>query len=208
MIEVDLGDGVIFTLEPPPDARALGSEQLPAIDLRKVPGGELAAQRAYVGTAETLSLYCARASSSYWAPGLETLALEQATAVARAHLPAMERWTSDPIQRGPGWREQLVHGSAEQRSVILRHVLGFVGDEHRVLLCTVTCQGQADPSACASLLAKAAPRGAFVAEPPPSPWVAAALWSANSPREATLMVGLFALGVVALLLWRRPRPRL
>jgi hypothetical protein len=190
---------------------------LPAIDVSAVPGARVVLRRGFASEAVVVRAACVTAPSDRWAPGLEELVLGRATGVGTAALgAAVERWEAGAIEQpAPGRFAQALVGRAAGREVArMQHTLGFVGEQHEVLLCTVACAergsdagraGAAGVPACQELVGQAGVEGAFAGPPPPSALVRAVLFAAEQPYETAAGVAVVCVVVAAALLARRPR---
>lgn len=187
--------GLELTLALPSEAQAVAP---PAVDLGVAPGFSLAAAQAWRWPEGEAQAICVTAEAWFWAPGLEGPVLDAASALARKTL-ALPTLAPDAIRPGSGPPfEQNYRGAATTG----RHWLGFRGD--RVVVCSLSCGG--DSLACARLRDDATMTSE--AAPPPGVILAAATDLAARPRATALGAALIAVGVAALVLWRRPRPEL
>lgn len=203
MITLDVAAGVTLALAVPDGAIEEPQGALPAIDVSAVPGARVAVRRGFTGSGVTLRAACVVAPSDRWAPGLEELVLGRATAIATANGGA-SRWEPGPIERKGDRFEQRVTGRAGDREIAsVRHVLGFAGEGHDAVLCSIFCGG--DDLACSGIVAAASVTGPLTDAPPPSLLVRAALLTAERPYEAALSASLVIAALVALLVARRPK---
>ena len=186
---------------------------LPRLDLPPIAGAEVASRRGW--TAEgglTLRGACVRAPSDRWAPGVEEIVLGRATAMARGAVPAeLDRWSAGEIRTAGDRFEQKLDGTGAAAGTRIeaagRHILGFVGPEPRVFLCTVVCAEPEGGHRCAGLVDGAEPFGSFAPAPPPSLSTRAILLAAEHPAAAVAISGALTLAAITLILARRPRPR-
>ena len=215
--EVPVAPGVWLSLAAPVGGREEAESALPVIDVSAVPGARVVLRRGLASSERVVRAACVTAPSDRWAPGLEELVLGRATGVGVAALGAtVERWE-------PGAIEQPVEGRFVQRLVgrvegreaaRIQHFLGFVGEGHEVLLCTVGCAARGSEAGgvttdgapmCEALLSRAGVEGALVGPPPPSPFVRAVLFAAERPYEVAAGLALACAALIAALLARRPR---
>lgn len=195
--------GVTLRLAVPEGARDEAESALPAIDVSAVPGAKVTVRVGATSGATTVRAACVTAPSDRWAPGVEELVLGRATGLAIAGLGAtVDRWEPSAITSEGGRFEQRVTGRAGDReAAIVRHTLGFVGEDHDVLLCSVGCAG----ARCEEVLAGSELTGELVGPPPPSALVRAVLLAAERPYEAGAGAAVAAAAVVAALVARRAK---
>lgn len=206
MVELALGDGAALAVDTSALAREESAAELPPVELAGVAGAVLVARRGFTDGRETLRVACVRAASDRWAPGVEGLVLDRASALAKGTVPAIERWSTSSPTMIAGSFEQTLEGRGEHQHAVIHHVLGFVGPEHAAVLCTTTCAGP-DLGSCVVRAEATRALGAFVGPPAPSLWVRAILAAAGRPHEAAGLGVALAFMAVGLVLWRRPRPR-
>jgi hypothetical protein len=203
--------GAALSLALPEGAVRSPDEALPAVDLSNLPGGRLAARRAYRAGAEELRAICVAAPAGGWAPGIEEIVLGRATQLARDALGGDARLTAaEPLAANDGFAQRFV-GTALRDGVPLavqgRHWLGFAGEPREGILCTVVCTEPAPLAGCDHLIAATAPEGAWLAPPPPNLLARTLLLAAERPSAAAAVFLAVALAVAALIIARRPRPR-
>ena len=203
MITAAPAPGVTLRLAVPEGARDEAESALPAIDVSAVPGAKVTVRVGARSGATTVRAACVTAPSDRWAPGVEELVLGRATGLAIAGLgAAVERWEPSAITSEGGRFEQRVTGRARDReAAIVRHTLGFVGEDHDVLLCSVGCAG----AGCEEVVARSELTGELVGPPPPSALVRAVLLAAERPYEAGAGAAVAAAAVVAALVARRAK---
>lgn len=209
---------------PPVDVSTLAGARITLLRGLEVPAAAAAAPAdpAHAATAPVLlRIVCATAPSDRWAPGVEELVLDRATALARGAVAgAVERWDTAP-RAWTGQRfEQRFEASARDGGATLAirglHLLGFAGEDRVVLLCTALCAeavqdraagAAAPPWRCSPLLDAVALEGALASPPPPSLLARGILAAAEHPAPVAGLLALLAAAALALLLARRPRPR-
>lgn len=206
MIEIALGDGAWLAVDASALPRQETAVELPPVELAGVVGATLVARRGFTDGVEILRVACVRAPSGRWAPGVEGLVLDRATAMAKETLPPLERWSATAPTSTAGRFEQTLQGRSVDRHAVLRHVLGFIGSERDAVLCTTTCVAPQTGS-CAERVARTSAHGAFVEAPPVNLWVQTILFAATKPYEAAGWGAALLVMVVSAVLWRRPRPR-
>jgi hypothetical protein len=210
---LDVG-GVALRLALPEGAREEPASALPVLDVSRLSGARVTASRGFrapVGEGARGELLvraaCVRAPSDGWAPGLEDLVLERATAIAARSVEAADlRWIAAPVAR----EGELVAQSlaAEGRaSGAMRHFLGFAGEAPDAWVCSVACLEPSPGDRCGALVRAAIAEGTLAPEPAPNLTVRAILLAAEHPGAAGGLVVAAIMGAVALLLARRPRPR-
>ena len=235
--------GVRLRLPDLPGAREEPAGALPPVDLSAIagaritlrrgleipgataaaPGAKVAVHGAPLNLAASLRLraLCATAPSDRWAPGVEELVLDRATALARGAVAgAVERWEVAPSAWTGQRFEQRFEASARDGGAPIAvrgvHLLGFAGPDRVALLCTALCaepgpdpaaRVAAPPGHCAPILDALALEGALAPPPPPSLLARGILQAAEHPAPVAALLGVLAVAAVALLLARRPRPR-
>jgi hypothetical protein len=187
----------------PPGWRALSPEELPAIDVSRLPGAEVAAIGGWDGPAAILRAGCARGPSTRFAPGIEEVLFEKATwlALTRAGVRPAELGVTH-AQDGERSFVRVLEGREGEATVRLEHLILFAGEDSDVILCSTLCRG----GACAGA-GQLEIQGTTAPLPTPSLLVRGAVWAAGDPWVALGAVGFAAALVVALILWRRPYPR-
>lgn len=205
-------------VELPDGAREVESSTLPPVDLPATAGVEIVAWRGWTASLAaaaaptTVRVACVRAPSDRWAPGVESLVLARATAIAqRAASVESARWEPSAIRAvGPRF-EQIISGHAERDgapvTVALRHVLAFAGERRDASLCTLLCVEPRTDARCQAIIEAAEPAGTFQAPPPPGLMIRAILLAAEHPQVAGALAAALAAALVAIILQRRPRPR-
>ncbi len=225
MIVIEVAPGVTMRLATPADAREEAEASLPSFDVSAVPGARVVVRRGFASEAITVRAACVIAPSDRWAPGLEELVLGRASGIAQASVGVpVERWEAGSIVSAGARFEQRVIGRTEGREVAaIAHTLGFVGEEHEVLLCSLACasrttqrgageevggggHGAVDASpSCEGVLASSALKGPLAGPPPLSLLVRAVLFSAERPYEVGTGLAVVGALVIAVLLAKRPR---
>jgi hypothetical protein len=201
-------------LSVPDDAVDEPAEQLPVIDVSRLPGAAIALRRGFHSAGEgELRALCVTAPSDRWAPGVEELVLERASGLARGALGGeVTRFDLGALDRsGPRFTQRfegsVLRGGAPW-SVRGEHLLGFSGEARTAVLCSVVCvEPGAATKRCDARMESLRAEGAWTSAPPPSLAVRAILFTAERPALGVGMAGALALAIVALVLWRRPRPR-
>ena len=197
-------------------ARAVSEplETLPRFEVSGLSGARVSLRVGYVGEAGLrLRAACVEAPSDGWAPGVEDIVFSLGTGVLqRAALSdlTISRFSALSIAQRGLLLEQGLVGAGERAGepVALSglHLLGFEGARREAVFCSVLCEEPTAGSACAALVS-GAELSSLVEAPPPSWFVRALMASAERPRHAALFFGVLGCLVVAVLLWRRPRPR-
>jgi hypothetical protein len=209
-----LPGGARITLPLPESATEQPADALPRIEVGGLPGARVALRRGFEAEGGlVVRLACVEAPSDRWAPGVEELALGMATHLARTAVAkevALDRWDMAPIVSTNHRFEQRIEGAGQRRDVKVllrgRHLLGFAGEAREAVLCTVVCDEPSEGARCGALV-DATELSSLVAPPPPSALVQGILFAAERPREAGFAFALVCVGVVSLILARRPRPR-
>ncbi|MFO0760792.1 MAG: hypothetical protein U0359_30225 [Byssovorax sp.] len=186
----------------------------PVIDVSRLPGAAIALRRGFQAK-EGISMraLCVTAPSDRWAPGVEDLVLERATGLLRGALGGeVTRLDLGAIDRSSPRFEQRFEGAVTRSGVPFafqgRHLLGFTGERRTAVLCSVVCAEPGEKAvACTGLVAQQEAEGAWTSAPPPSLAIQAILFTAARPEVALGVAAALAFGVIALVLWRRPRPR-
>jgi len=190
-------EGVEVALDCPPGSAA--REPRP-VDLKHIPGAELLLSRAWTlpSTAE-LQLSCAGMPAALWLDGLEGVVLSGASALTREAAGLSSLTAGAVVKRGERF-EQIFEGDAGQLHARGVHSLGFVDDT--ALLCTAVCLGP--PASCDVEMEVS---GSFRPAREAS-WLMHGLeQAAENPQLAVASASGLVVGLVALILARRPRPR-
>lgn len=211
--DVLLTEGATLRFVVPASAVEVATEKLPRFDVSGLPGARLSLRRGYQEPAgSNVHVACVEAPSDRWAPGMEDVVFAVANGVAHRTMSerlVLERWEAGAIVSKDQHFEQKVSGQTKPDVTLVKlvgkHVLGFEGAQHEVVLCSVLCDEPRDHEGCAEIVARAHLDG-LVAEPHPSLLVQAVFFAAERPVAAGGMVGVVGLLVVGLLLARRPRP--
>jgi hypothetical protein len=209
---------LVLTL--PGGAREVPEGELPALNVAGLPGVSVALRRGFSvsGVDSAVFVGCVRGPSDKWAPGVEELVLDRATAIARGSLGAdLERLEARPIrseklvieQRLSGEGTRLTNKKIKTPAIVeVRHLLAFAGEAREGVLCSVACvEPQSESSRCAEIVVTASLEGALMEPPPPSLLVRLILAAAERPLHAGVLVAVLGVALVALVLARRPRPR-
>jgi hypothetical protein len=197
------GASLRVALRAPAGAREVEAREL---DLSVAPGARPLLQHAWQADAARIDLLCVAAEPSVWIDDLAPNVLSAATAVARDSA-ALGRANEGVVEyRGRRWTRGFELGDGDAR-IVGRHVLGFVGDDPELTLCTIACGGPAAAVPCAEIVASMRVEATFVAPPTPGIGLRLAHWAGGHPRGAASIGACLALLIAAVLLWRRPRPR-
>jgi hypothetical protein len=177
-------------------------------DVSRLPGARIegfAVARSGDGLA--VQLGCARAPSDRWVPGLEGVVMERATPLALA--PLELRTTSlqrvAPPSVAGATAIEAWSGDVAGGSVAFVHVLAFAAGDRDAVVCSAVCVEPATGARCHATLASLTLEGALGPPPPPGAFARAVIGAAEHPMVAAGGALLVAAGLVALLLWRRPR---
>jgi hypothetical protein len=188
--------------------------QLPVIDVSRLPGASIALRRGFAGgDGSSLRALCVTAPSERWAPGVEELVLERATGLLRGALGGeLTRLDLGAIDRSGLRFEQRLEGELTRAGATFgvrgKHLLGFAGEAKTAALCSVVCvEPGAAAKGCTARVDEFRAEGVWTSAPPPSLLVRGILFAADQPMVALGALGALALGIVALVLWRRPKPR-
>jgi len=211
-IVLPVAAGVRVRLAVPAGAKPEPPGDLPAVDVASLPGASVPLRAGFRGDGVTVRVACATAPSTGWAPGVEEIVLARAGQIARGALGGeVERFEpGDVVAAGARFEQRFeaaVRQGEERLAARGRHVLGFVGPARDGVLCTVACTEPLPGGGCKALVEATEVEGAWVEAPPPSLLVRGILKVAEAPWEAGGALGLAALAVVALVIARRPRPR-
>lgn len=205
-----VGD-VRLELTLPEAAIAEPSAELPTLDVSSIPGAEVVERRGWQGGGVTLRAACVRAPSDRWAPGVEDLVLERATAIAASAAPGVGEWSASPIDASGGRLTQRLAGRGTSSGApmrgLIRHALAFAGEHRDVGLCSIVCVEPEASTSCANLVDASDLHGTFAPPPPPSLGVRAILLAADHPHEAMALAAAFTIAAIVWILARRPRPR-
>jgi len=217
-VEIAIAPEAWLRIELPDGAHEVETSTLPLVDVPPTAGVEVVAWRGWTAslaaavTPTTIRGACLRAPSDRWAPGVESLVLGRATAIAQRSASVESiRWEPSAIRAvGPRF-EQTLSGQAARDgapvTVALRHVLAFVGERREAALCTVLCVEPRSDSRCQAIVEAAEPVGTFEAPPPPGIAIRTILLAAEHPQLAGALAVMLAAALVAIILHRRPRPR-
>jgi hypothetical protein len=210
-----LPGGARLRLAVPDGWRDAPEARSPPVDLSAIAGARVVLRRGMDGEAGLgLRALCVAAPSDRWAPGVEELVLDRASALARSAVAgAIERWEAGAIRWTGQLFDQRLEGTARGAEGALgvrgRQLLGFAGEEREALLCAVLCVEPAPAGAaaprCGALVEGVALEGALSPPPPPSLPARGVLLAAEHPLPAATLLSVVAAAVVAILLVRRPR---
>ena len=192
----------------PDGTRGESSEALPALDVSMVPGARVVDRfgvRRLGGI--TLRAACVQAPTDVWAPGIESLVFDRATALARGASSLPLVWAPGTIERRGGLFEQRLAGTSPRSSSgAMRHLLAFAGPRQDGILCSFVCASEDRSEACAAIVDAARLTGTLADPPGPSALARLLLLAADRPRAALACFVAIAAAVVVLVLARRPRP--
>jgi hypothetical protein len=193
-------DGVRVSLGGLPGTMVeIPSDELEPLDVSKLPGARIVAQRGLRDASSEVHAGCARGPSDRWVDGIEGVLFERATALAlraarvRPDSLSIAASTTAPVLG------QTLEGRVGGRPLVVEHALAFVGPSRDLELCSVVSVGAAR--------AELDVAGELQAPPEPRLWMRAVVGAAEHPLGAAAIVGSVCVLAVAVLLWRRPRPR-
>ena len=173
----------------------------PAPDVSKLAGAKVVAWLELDEPSSHTVAGCIRGPSDRFAPGIEDVLFERATWLAQSSLTARPRELSTTSQHATATGfDQTKVGKVDRGTFIVSHVITFDGEASDLLLCSLACEGTCDDVTLAI-------EGTPPAVPPPNVFVRGFLWAAERPRVSLGVLGALVLLVVAVILWRRPRPR-
>lgn len=173
----------------------------PAPDVSKLAGAKVVAWVELEGADSHSVAGCIRGSSARFAPGVEEVLFERATWLAQSSLGALPREVATTAQHATATGfDQTKTGKVDRGIFVVAHAITFDGEASDLLLCSVACEGACDGIALTI-------EGAPPPVPQPNVLVRSLLWAAERPRISLGVLGAVALLVVAVILWRRPRPR-
>ncbi len=172
----------------------------PLFDVARVPGARLVASGAWEQPGLRAVAGCIAGPSDRFIEGIDDVLFEKAT---WASLTALEREVSvltptEVPNATPNVRQRALEGtSTREKPLRVQHLLAFQNEPRELLLCSVACEG--DCGAVTLTLEG-------VTDPPPAPSfvMVAAFATASNPTTALGCIGVLALLVTGLLLWRRP----
>jgi hypothetical protein len=173
----------------------------PAPDVSKLAGAKVVAWLELEADGSRTVAGCVRGPSDRFAPGIEQVLFERATWLSQSSLGAEAREVAMTSQHATATGfDQTKTGKTDRGSFIVTHSITFEGAASDLLLCSVACEG-----ACNGVALTV--EGAPPPVPPPNLLVRSFLWGAERPRVSLGVLGALVLLVVAVILWRRPRPR-
>ncbi|APR84413.1 Hypothetical protein A7982_09762 [Minicystis rosea] len=212
MIELPIAQGARVRIGTAEGAIAEPAASLPVLDLGNVPGASVPVRAGYRADDTTVRVVCATAPARGWAPGIEELVMGRVSQLAHGALGGeVTRFEAAEIVAIPPRFEQRfearVQRGAEALTARGRHLLGFAGEAHEAVVCSVVCTEPEGRAGCAALVDAAGPAGTWVEAPSPSLLVQGILMAAERPPLAVGIVGALALALAALVIARRPRPR-
>ena len=191
----------------PDGTRGESSEALPALDVSMVPGARVVDRFGVRLGGVTFRAACVQAPTDVWAPGIESLVFDRATALARGASSLPLVWAPGTIERRGGLFEQRLAGTSPRLSSgAMRHVLAFAGSRQDAILCSFVCASEDRSEACAAIVDAARLTGTLADPPGPSALARLLLLAADRPRAALACFVAIAAAVVVLVLARRPRP--
>lgn len=207
---------VRLRLSPPDRAVAEPDADLPAIDVSSIPGASVAIRRGYRGEGGvSLRAICAVAPSDRWAPGVEELILGRVNGIVQGSLGGeIEIFEATDIRAqgpvfGQDFEAKVTRPDGAHLAARGHHTLGFAGEARSAILCSVVCLETSAPGEgrCKALIDAAKVESTFTGAPPPSLLIRAILIAAERPLVASGAAAALVLAVIAIVLWRRPRPR-
>ena len=212
--EVVFTGGATLRFVVPASAVEATSEKLPRFDVSGLPGARIALRRGFLDdTGSSVLVACVEAPSDKWAPGMEDVVFGVAGGVAHratSERLTLERWDVAEVVSQDKHFEQKLSGTAQRKGssvkLLGKHVLGFEGARHDVVLCSTLCDEPRDQDACATIVAQSNLDG-LVAAPPPSLVVQTVFFAAERPWDALGVTGVVGLLLVGFVLAKRPRPR-
>lgn len=185
--------GAAGTREPLP----LGS-----LDVSRLPGARVVALVRFEQGATTIVAGCAAGPSDRFAPGLEPVLFDRATALAWSTLAVAPRDAAIERERALARHyERRTVARSERGELVLEQLLAFAGPERELVLCSAACVGPR----CSELSLELS--GELPEPPPPSALVRAIFFTAERPLPVLGALGGVLVALVALALWRRPYPR-
>ncbi len=198
----------------PASAVEAPTEKLPRFDVSGLPGARIAMRRGFLDdTGSNVLIACVEAPSDRWAPRMEEVVLGIANGVAHRAMTerfTLERWDAGAILFQDERFEQKLFGRAQREGSFVKlsgkHVLGFEGANHEVVLCSTICDEPRDHDECTGIVAQSNLEG-LVAQPQPSLLVQTVFLAAERPWDALGCAGIVGLLLVGFVLAKRPRPK-
>jgi hypothetical protein len=173
----------------------------PAPDVSKLAGAKVVAWLELEAAGSHTVAGCIRGPSGRFAPGIEDVLFERATWLAQSSLAVAPRELATTSQHATAnGFDQTKTGKVDRGIFIVSHAITFDGEASDLLLCSVACEGECNGVALTI-------DGDPPPVPPPNAVVRSFLWAADRPRISLGALGALVLLVVAVILWRRPRPR-
>lgn len=211
---LEIAGGASLRVTLPGGAERVAEAALPVVDVSNLPGARVPIRAGFQADHEALWVVCAAAPSRGWAPGVEPIVMARASQIARSALGGeVTRFEAGDIAAGSAGIafEQRFQAEARRAGAPMeargRHLLGFAGEAHEAVICSMVCVEPAGAGRCGGLVDRARAEGTWTGAPPPSLLVRAILGAAERPRAAGAIAGALLLALVALVIWRRPRPR-
>jgi hypothetical protein len=168
------------------------------VDVSVVPGASVSAHHAWTGTDAQVELVCATAGAGPWIPGLEGAVLHGATGLVRSRAGLSSVRAGEVAHDSHGFGQRFTGDGLSGR-----HLLGFADGGDVAFLCTAVCRG----GGCERVLDSLHLAGEL-ASPPERGALVRLLSEVGDRPTAALGVGAAAIaGAIAIVLWRRPRPR-
>ena len=176
-------------------------QRTPAPDVSNLAGAKVVAWLELEGAASHTIAGCIRGPSNRFAPGIEDVLFERATWLAMSSLGVQPRELAMTSQHATGTGfDQSKTGKVDRGAFLVTHSISFDGEASDLLLCSIACEGACDGVALSI-------EGAPPPVPPSNVLIRSFLWAAERPRVSVGVLGALTLLIVAVILWRRPRPR-
>lgn len=173
----------------------------PAPDVSKLAGAKVVAWLELEDAASHTVAGCIRGPSDRFAPGIEDVLFERATWLAQSSLGVKPRELALTSQHATASGfDQTKTGKVDRGTFLVTHAITFDGEASDLLLCSLACEGECNGVALTI-------EGTPPPVPAPNVFVRSFLWGAERPRLSLGLLGALVLVVVAVILWRRPRPR-
>jgi hypothetical protein len=209
---IDLGAGAGLRLPIPAGASRERDDLVPRVDLSNLPGGRIAARRAYGGAALAVRAICVAAPARGWAAGVEEIILGRASQLAKEALGAdVSSFAAQELKQVGTLFEQRFEGQVRREGEVVavrgRHWLGFAGTPREAFVCTVACTEPAPSRTCEAVADAAVPTGAWLEAPPPSLLARSLMLAASSPWWALAVLMAVSLVIATVVIVARPRPR-
>ncbi|NUP10899.1 MAG: hypothetical protein HOW73_33050 [Polyangiaceae bacterium] len=193
-------DGYVVRVVVPTSTRS--SPPLESVDVSRLPGARIVALARFDADGVVAFGGCARGPSGKFAPGLEGVLFDRATALA---LKTLEVAPSNlTVERDVAHErsfERRATAASDKGAVVVHQLLTFDGPERDLVLCTVACAGRG----CEAAEVRA--EGTLPTPPAPNIVLRAFFYTAEHPFPVLGGGAALCLLLVAVILWRRPYPR-